>query len=1364
MLNDIDVQDYRDFSENLGNYNVGRMDAPVYRKDGSQSDYLDFPMPDFGGVSSMGYATLISPSYIVSVKHNSGYKTVAFGNGAQYATTYNLINRNELSTQDFHAPRLNKVVTEASPYNYVTKSDFIANYKSRYSWYTRVGTGTQEQINDDQTERVRLTGAYNWKSGGTISKASVVSLSNSNRLRYYNLGPDDANTTPLSIGANAGDSGSPVFAWDDIEQQWKLVAVHVGYDQDSGLYKKRATAGYIPGDFIASVQTANISPDVVDMAGNGTIFWDDTAITQYGSSWSWAGLGAAYASLAPSAASNEELDATKDLRFNGAGGLITLNAPINMGAGKLQFSNNYTVASAEGVNATWAGGGIEIDADKEVLWQVNGLASDAMHKIGAGTLHINATGKNPGSLNVGEGTVILDQQADAAGNKQAFSSITLVSGRPTVVLNDATQVATDQIFFGYRGGRLDVNGNTINFIKINHTDSGARLVNHSQNASTVNLKGYHSEDIAINILDTNNRNGTPGSIYYYKKGNQPAEYFQLQKSKYVYYPQSKKTTSEWTYLGTDLDEAINHRLTQLNVHLFRGFFGETLENELNGVMNVNVLPEQASALTALTGGMNLNGNLSVEKGTTILSGQPVAHAGGVVVDDDWNTSLFKADQINVGTGAHFQVGEYAGVKANIVAAESATLSLGYNDSTQAGEKSWRCYSAIYSDDVSCSQPVRSADDLALLPASEVEGNVQLANNASLYLGKVNYQGAVTSTGSSLMTLDGNANWTMTGNSNVTSLLAQRGSTLSMVPSGSWSAKTLSVDSLDATGLNLMLGVKPSTLESDKLIVKNSVRGGDNLLDVSLLVSSEEQVALTQDLVMVDAPVGTSYSYFSFADSYSGFSVYTPNYQVKEDNDRVLWVLESNKSAEPEPAPEVTPEPEPTPAAEVTPEPEPTPAPEVTPEPEPTPAPEVTPEPEPTPAPEVTPEPEPTPAPEVTPEPEPTPAPEVTPEPEPTPAPEVTPEPEPTPEVTPEPVTPAENPVDDSTADQAAAEKAKTEADAKAKAKAEAEAEEKAKEEAAKAEDEAKKPAFNPDDWFSVYDNLPLIQRTRALLASRQYIFSETVSQLHNRTDSLRASPESSGSWATIEQRKGRFLGLNTNQQTLNVGWDTRSDTQTVGFSASYTQGEVKDGGSEKHRLATVGAYYSWQSDAGWFVDAASRYMYLNQELTLDPALHINGIKKDSQMLAGSLRTGYQFGLADDTLFISPYVGVSGGIMSGYTLKGEDAEVALSSATPYFTTTGIMAQKRGLGVWLPNVNLSASIEYQYSPGKNGSTTTLSDRQSNRQYSAWSDNRYRSSVGLQGVITPDLSLIAKVDTSFGGEFKTDYSGQVGFAWHF
>jgi len=1357
MRHDVDVQEYRDFAENLGNYSVGLTNIPVYKMDGTLSGYLDFAMPDFGMVANYGYSTLVAPSYVASARHNTGYQSVAFGKGAQYGATYKLINRNETpsdSDVDFHLPRLNKVVTDAGPIETVEKSEIRKGNTSRYSWYTRIGGGTQSQVSEDQTQQITLSGAYNWVSGGTINAGTVTTPSGT--LRAIDYGPDNPLTSPLAIGTMAGDSGSPIMVYDETDKVWKIAGVLHGAFVNDQAYGTQSLWEYIPDGYIQNIITANTSPDVVDVAGNGTVFWDNTAITQYGSSWSWAGLDSAYASAAPSTATNAELDATKDLRFNGAGGLITLNTPINMGAGKLQFSNNYTVASADGVNATWAGGGIEVDADKEVLWQVNGLASDALHKIGAGTLHINAVGKNPGSLNVGEGTVILDQQADSSGNKQAFSSVTLVSGRPTVVLNDESQVATDQIFFGYRGGRLDLNGNTLSFKKINHTDSGATLVNHSDKDATLNITGYTAADVPFYTYTGKNPKGTPGSIYVYKNPyTKDTEYFQLNTTSYGYFPTDKSSTSTWTYLGTDADEAINHRLTQLNVQVFRGFLGETLEKTLNGVMNVNILPHNASAITALTGGMNLNGNLNVENGTVVLSGQPVPHAGGVVVDDDWNTSLFKADQIKVGTGAHLQVGEYAGVKANIVAADSSTLSFGYNDSELAGEKSWRCYSAIYSDDVSCNQTVRSADALALLPASEVEGDVQLANNTSLYLGKVNYQGAVTSTGSSLMTLDGNASWTMTGNSNVSSLLAKRGSTLSMVPSGNWSAKTLNVDALNATGLNLMLGVKPSTLESDKLVVKNSVSGGDNLLDVSLLIGSEEEVALTQDLVMVDAPAGTSHSYFSFADSYSGFSVYTPNYQVKDDNGRVLWVLESNKSAEPE----VTPAPEPTPAPEVTPEPEPTPAPEVTPEPEPTPAPEVTPEPEPTPAPEVTPEPEPTPAPEVTPEPEPTPAPEVTPEPEPTPAPEVTPEPASASDA---------SSADNATAEQAAVEKAKAEEDAKSKAEAEAqakaEAEEKAKEEAAKAEEEAKKPAFNPDDWFSVYDNMPLIQRTRALIASRQYIFSEAVSQLHNRTDSLRASPETSGSWATIEQKKGHFLGLDVNQQTLNVGWDARSDKQTAGISASYTQGEVKGEGHEKHRLATVGAFYSWQADAGWFFDAASRYMYLNQEITLDPALNINGMKKDSHMLAGSLRTGYEFALADDTLFISPFVGVTAGVMSGYTLKGEDASVSLSSSTPYFTSSGFMVQKRGLGALMPNINVSASLAYQYSPGKNGSTTTLSDRQSNRQYSAWSDNRYRGSVGLEGIVAPGLSLNAKVESSFGGEFKTDYSGLIGLSYHF
>lgn len=61
---------------------TGATDIPVYDKDGKLVGRLDkAPMADFSSVSSNGVATLVSPQYIVSVKHNGGYQSVSFGNG-----------------------------------------------------------------------------------------------------------------------------------------------------------------------------------------------------------------------------------------------------------------------------------------------------------------------------------------------------------------------------------------------------------------------------------------------------------------------------------------------------------------------------------------------------------------------------------------------------------------------------------------------------------------------------------------------------------------------------------------------------------------------------------------------------------------------------------------------------------------------------------------------------------------------------------------------------------------------------------------------------------------------------------------------------------------------------------------------------------------------------------------------------------------------------------------------------------------------------------------------------------------------------------------------------------------------------------
>ncbi|WP_092671558.1 S6 family peptidase [Rosenbergiella nectarea] len=496
MRHDIAVQDYRDFGENLGKYKVGATHVPVYRKDGQLDDYLAFPIPDFGMVADKGNITLVGSSYMASVRHNS-YSidgAIKFGNKAKFAPSYYLINRNAstVSSVDFNLPRLNKVVTDAAPVATVDKSTIRQGDRNRYTWYTRVGAGYQLQVSDDQKSETSITDAYRWKTGGTMANATV-SFPNGT-LRWKNVGPDDPNSSPFSNATRPGDSGSPVFVYDTVDKIWRLAGVHHAAISNGGIYNRVSGEEYIPDGYLDRVLAMNSSVPVTDNASDGVLYWRPEAITQTDHSWSWQGLNQKYRDLAPSLASQSELDATKDLTFSGEGNTLLLTDSVNMGAGKLQFSGNYTVESEQGKQATWVGGGIEVDEGKSVLWKVNGLQNDALHKIGAGTLEIQGVGVNQGALNVGDGLVILDQQPDSSGASQAFSTVTIMSGRPTVQLNNANQVTPDNIRFGYRGGTLDVQGNDLSFTNINHNDSGAHIVNRDMSrAAVVTVTGNNTQ-------------------------------------------------------------------------------------------------------------------------------------------------------------------------------------------------------------------------------------------------------------------------------------------------------------------------------------------------------------------------------------------------------------------------------------------------------------------------------------------------------------------------------------------------------------------------------------------------------------------------------------------------------------------------------------------------------------------------------------------------------------------------------------------------------------------------------------------------------------------------------------------------------
>ncbi|OOR96826.1 hypothetical protein B0186_10875 [Canicola haemoglobinophilus] len=157
----------------------------------------------------------------------------------------------------------------------------------------------------------------------------------------------------------------------------------------------------------------------------------------------------------------------------------------------MYFDAHFTV-KGKTPNTTWLGAGVSVAEGKEVKWQVHNPKGDRLSKIGKGILYVNGTGKNEGDISVGDGLVFLAQNADAQGNQQAFNQIGITSSRATVVIGAENQFNPNNLYFGFRGGRLDVNGHSLTFDRIQNTDDGAKIVNNNLDKSaTLTIKGIN---------------------------------------------------------------------------------------------------------------------------------------------------------------------------------------------------------------------------------------------------------------------------------------------------------------------------------------------------------------------------------------------------------------------------------------------------------------------------------------------------------------------------------------------------------------------------------------------------------------------------------------------------------------------------------------------------------------------------------------------------------------------------------------------------------------------------------------------------------------------------------------------------------
>lgn len=476
----VNYQTYRDFAENKGPFKPGAENIPLYDKSGNVVTTLNkAPMIDFSSTDKNGVGTLVAPQYIISVKHNVGYKNVKFGYNDD--TSYTLVDRNN-HWRDFHTPRLNKIVTEVTALDMTAAGTAKGTYQNqeRFPVFYRVGTGTQ-YVKDESGKLTKLAGAYAYKTGGIVNHPFISDWSF----------VTNTTNTPLSTYGTPGDSGSPLFAWDAQQNKWVVTAVLNSY---AGVNGKTNWYTIIPVGDVANTIKQDADAPVKSEQNEGDIHWsyDDTTgvgtLTQGAASWSMHGN---FGSSSPAS-----LNSGKDLTFQG-GGTVVLENTVNQGAGTLTFDDDYTVKPLD--SQTWKGGGIIINGDHTVDWQVNGVQGDNLHKLGTGTLKVNGTGINPGGLNVGEGTVVLAQRPDSDGNAQAFKNVSIVSGRPTVVLSDDKQVNPDNIKWGYHGGKLDINGNSLTFHQLNGADDGAILTNSGRQAS-VNLD-FNKPDATVAVAN-----------------------------------------------------------------------------------------------------------------------------------------------------------------------------------------------------------------------------------------------------------------------------------------------------------------------------------------------------------------------------------------------------------------------------------------------------------------------------------------------------------------------------------------------------------------------------------------------------------------------------------------------------------------------------------------------------------------------------------------------------------------------------------------------------------------------------------------------------------------------------------------------
>lgn len=677
MHSQVSLLTYTDFGQNRGRYSAGNVNALLQHirevEGGVRINYQDGRDPytmqhgiiDFAAQCDGGYSALIGYNFDATVRHNGVNNNTYTGNyiGKENAIHYKAIEifDNGTASKVFaFVPGIDYRVTRQSKLATDVYGTAVYGQNSREDWddlqgnltgslLYRAGSGIMQVADLDGS----ITGtamAYTYITGG-ISSITNVSTPNAEggRTVFYPFKAAESGIStslPLPDKPLQGDSGSPAYVWNDKTGCYEYLgsfqslpasgsnvttSVSWSVEKMEGLNQTinaDTSKFYING---LSIEGETITDDnghsttirkgvvqdadgrqIADYIGCNNTWKDLSAVKD---NTNWYAYGNEYL-----AASVEDLFFTQNLVFvaNHEANTIVLNDNIDLGVGYVQLSKaegwdkaSFTVQSAGNADKTLRSAGYVVDSGVELHLQIadKGQMSE-WRKVGEGDLFIEGKGDTNILLNVGGGG---KNHLNREDGYAAYN--VLVNSGATVVISDINQIKRD-LTFGFRGGVLDMNGNSMVWNNDNMADAqGFTIHALDEQAIIANLKAGSTTTLTWKQGGTRTWLGS--------------------------FQDSAGSTLKFIYDGGGL-------LTMHGIHT-------SLQNAGSGM-------EVASGKVVLTGTNTVHGDGS-------LNGFTAARYDS---KEDWH---YADASMNVGiaSGATFELGSHARLSGNVSVAKGGTF-------------------------------------------------------------------------------------------------------------------------------------------------------------------------------------------------------------------------------------------------------------------------------------------------------------------------------------------------------------------------------------------------------------------------------------------------------------------------------------------------------------------------------------------------------------------------------------------------------------------------------------------------------------------------------------------------------------------